>query len=785
MDKKIKILQEIEIILQSENIETEDILSYTQADINLDSKFIDAYLILTKDNLIMLSADVETKLYNAYPTKMSKLKNKQLEKSLNYEAVTFPLSQCGEMEIRDMATGGIFCIEIDGEYIELAAFTNMYIGSGRRFLNAYNSVNSKGENNNEDEEKGEEKSNDFSEEKESSCPKCGTPYPEKGRRVCPKCVDRRSIFMRTLSYFKPFRVKIVLMSLCFVVVALLQVAVPYLNGEVLYDKILGCDAVFARNVGFSSDDFLIILILFVAMTVTIHFIRQLFGMLQTFLTAKIVPQVVAVIRGETFDSMGRLSVKYFSEQQTGSLMTRIVSDSGEVTTFFIDGLPFLFVNILTIVASVVLMFRLNWQLAMISAILLPILTVISFKLGPKWQKYFMKRHNAMRTLNAQINDNFVGARVVKAFGQEKTEQTRFDKYNTRVRTSEVDMVAFDSKFGALFFSAKQVIVLLMWFFGAYLVISGTGIKYGTLATFAGFVNMLAGPLDFLSFVSRWWANSMNSAGRIFEIIDAKPDIGEAVDPVHIEKLKGDVELKNVSFSYEKSKNILSNVNLKIKAGEMLGIVGRSGAGKSTLVNLISRLYDVNEGAIYIDGVNVKDLSFKSLRGNVAMVSQETYIFMGTVRDNIAYAKPDASYSEVIKAAKAAAAHDFICDMPDGYDTIIGASGRDLSGGERQRVSIARAILANPKILILDEATASVDTETEQSIQSSLDRLVKGRTTISIAHRLSTLNNADHLIVIEEGEIVEEGKHKDLYEQQGVYHKLFELQTKALAMRGIE
>lgn len=241
----------------------------------------------------------------------------------------------------------------------------------------------------------------------------------------------------------------------------------------------------------------------------------------------------------------------------------------------------------------------------------------------------------------------------------------------------------------------------------------------------------------------------------------------------------------MTFGYEPHKPVLKDISFEVKAGEMLGIVGRSGAGKSTLVNLISRLYDPVEGYIKIDGIDVKKMGFKELRESIAMVSQETYIFMGTVAENIAYARPEATRKEIIEAAMQASAHDFICKMPQGYDTIIGSSGRTLSGGEKQRISIARAILANPRILILDEATSAVDTETEQAIQESLEKLVKGRTTLSIAHRLSTLRNADKLIVIDDGKITESGTHAELIEKKGTYYKLMQLQTKALAMRGLE
>ena len=277
---------------------------------------------------------------------------------------------------------------------------------------------------------------------------------------------------------------------------------------------------------------------------------------------------------------------------------------------------------------------------------------------------------------------------------------------------------------------------------------------------------------------------MNSAQRIFEILDATPDVAEHPDAKPVTDLRGEITLKNVTFGYDESREVLKDVSLHVKAGKMLGIVGKSGAGKTTLANLIARLYDVNSGEILLDGNDVRDMRFEDIRKNIALVSQETYIFKGTIFENIAYADPTADRKKVISAAIAASAHDFICKLPDGYDTEVGSGGRDLSGGERQRISIARAILADPCILILDEATAAVDTETEKNIQASLKELVKGRTTLSIAHRLSTLRDADELIVIDKGRITEQGTHAELITKKGEYFKLYQIQSKALAMRGI-
>lgn len=373
--------------------------------------------------------------------------------------------------------------------------------------------------------------------------------------------------------------------------------------------------------------------------------------------------------------------------------------------------------------------------------------------------------------------------MVKAFGQQKQEKERFKAPNERLKEAEIRIVKYNNKFTILYNLVQEISNIWVWIVGVILLLNTHTVELGVLITFVGYVGQLNGPMNFFSRVFQMWSDSINAAQRMFEIMDAIPEIEEVENPKQIKNPKGEITLSHVSFGYETNHPVLKDISLHVNPGEMLGIVGRSGAGKTTLVNLISRLYDVDEGEIYLDGIPVKELAFHDLRKNVAMVSQDTYIFMGTVADNITYANPEATREDVVQAAILASAHEFIANMPDGYDTVIGASGKDLSGGEKQRISIARAILANPKILILDEATASVDTETEKAIQNSLNYLVKGRTTLSIAHRLSTLRDANHLVVIDGGKIVEEGTHKELEKKQGIYYKLMELQTKSLALKG--
>jgi len=314
--------------------------------------------------------------------------------------------------------------------------------------------------------------------------------------------------------------------------------------------------------------------------------------------------------------------------------------------------------------------------------------------------------------------------------------------------------------------------------GGMMVIRGD-ISLGTLMTFLAYFGMLYGPVEFMSSVTNWWARCVDSAQRVFEIIDTKSDIEEPKDPKVIENFRGDINVKDVWFQYEPAKPILKGLSLHIPEGKTLGIVGKTGSGKSTLANLIARLYDPNEGKVYVDGINVKELELNQLRTNIGIVSQEIYLFIGSIADNIRYARPDATIEEVIWAAKMASAHDFIVKLPDGYETRVGAGGQDLSGGERQRLSIARTIIQNPKILILDEATAAMDTETEGKIQSALNKLQANRTTIAIAHRLSTLKDADSLAVINDGKVVEIGTHEELMRKKGEYHKLYNIQMEGL------
>ena len=609
-------------------------------------------------------------------------------------------------------------------------------------------------------------------ERERNCPKCGLRYPDQHRSVCPRCIDKRGLFLRVLGYLRPYRGWVALIAAAMVAASLLRTAAPLLSGRVLFDDVLDPAGRFHGH-----------LAELIAVLVAVHVLGVLAEVLHMRITARVSVSMIYDLKNEIFEALQRLALGFFARKQTGGLMVRVNHDSMNLNYFFIDGLPYFGVNLLQIVAIVSAMIALNWSLALLLLIPAPLVILIIRRLLPRLWRLFSRQYRSLAVLNGVVEDSLSGVRVVKAFGKEQDEIDRFGPVNDEVfRAHRHTQRTLATLFPAVSF-LTQLGGLVVWAVGGWQVVAGN-LTFGVLMTFVGFVALMYEPLRFMTKVVEWWSAAMNSAQRIFEILDTVPEVAERTDPVSLSAMRGAVELRAVTFGYEPNKPVLHEIDLQVAAGEMVGLVGHTGAGKSTLINLITRLYDTGDGAVLIDGIDVRDLRSADLRRQVGIILQDPYLFAGSVAGNIAYGRPDATRAEIVAAARAAYAHDFITTLPNGYDTVIGSRGHGLSGGERQRLSIARAVLLDPRILILDEATSSVDSATEEMIQQALERLIPGRTTIAIAHRLSTLRMANRLLVVDDGRLVEQGTHEQLMAADGIYRRLVRKQQDALAVIGI-
>lgn len=672
-----------------------------------------------------------------------------------------PIKDVGKLAVERMVSSGRLVAKANGQLREKSRFPLGTAGKMDGFVRSFQAFVVDGK-----------RDVVFMPDDEPFCPRCGTRYPEPERKICPRCLSRLSLTMRLVSFFKYYRWKIIGVLLLFIASTVFSLLSPYLGTKLLFDEVLPADGLYYGQIG------LIVLLVF-----GVRLAGTGLGIIYGRTVAGVVPWVVYDLKVRIFSAMQDLSMGFYTSKQTGTLMARVNQDADNIYWFFVDGLPYTIVNVLSCIGVLGLMLWMDWQLALVIIITIPLI-IVAFRF--LWSM-FRRIHHAVWTrtskMSAQVSDSLNGQRFIKAFSKEAEETSRFRGISEGVYKAEVKLL--NTEFTA--FPLIRMVTVL----GEVVVLALGGIKViqgrmsvGTLLAFLAYMAMLYGPLDFLSWVSNWWSRCVDSAQRVFEIIDSKPDLADNEHPVHLDDIRGDIRVTDAYFEYEAGRPVIKDVTLSVQAGKMLGIVGKSGAGKSTIVNLMARLYDLKEGGITIDGIPVKDIAMEDLRKSIGIVSQEMYLFMGTIADNIRYARMDASMDEVIAAAKAASAHDFIIKLPDGYDTRIGSSGQDLSGGEKQRLSIARAIIQNPRILILDEATSSMDTETERSIQHSLARLQQGRTTIAIAHRLSTLRDADMLAVIDDGKIVEYGTHQELVKKKGQYYTLYRIQMEALKSIGI-
>ncbi|ALK91859.1 cyanophycin metabolism-associated ABC transporter [Limnohabitans sp. 103DPR2] len=505
------------------------------------------------------------------------------------------------------------------------------------------------------------------------------------------------------------------------------------------------------------------------------------GWIKTYILALVSERIGADLRTTTYQHLLKLSLEYFGGRRTGDLIARIGSETDRINVFLSLHLLDFATDVLMIMMTAIILFSINPTLALVTLLPLPFIGWLIHVVREKLRTGFEKIDRVWSEVTNVLADTIPGIRVVKAFAQEDREAQRFIDANKHNLAVNDRLNRVWSVFSPTVTLMTEIGLLVVWGFGIWLV-SKDQITVGVLTAFLAYIGRFYTRLDSMSRIVSTTQKAASGAKRIFEILDHVSSVPEPVNPVALPKVEGRITLTDASFRYG-NRAVIKQLNLDIQPGEMIGLVGHSGSGKSTLVNLMCRFYDLSEGSIALDGVDIKQLKVADYRRHIGLVLQEPFLFFGTIADNIAYGLPDATREDIVAAARAAHAHEFILRMPQGYDSLVGERGQGLSGGERQRISIARALLINPRILILDEATSAVDTETEKEIQNALDNLVRGRTTIAIAHRLSTLRKADRLVVMDKGLIVEEGTHDVLIESKGAYWRLYEAQQRQAESEG--
>ena len=609
-------------------------------------------------------------------------------------------------------------------------------------------------------------------EDEPRCEVCHTTLPPDADE-CPACARQQApqpstwVLLRLWRFARPYRHQLLLGFLLTLASTGATLVAPYLTIPIV-DKIL----IPFQN-GQQIDVSLVAF--YLGGLLLASFVAWGLGWARTFVLAKVSERIGSDLRTTTYNHLMTLSLDYYGSKRTGDLMARIGAETDRINLFLsLNALDFA-TDVLMIVMTSVILFSINPWLALVTLVPLPFIAWMIHLVRDRLRTGFEKIDRVWSEVTNVLADTIPGIRVVKAFAQEKREADRFAHANLVNLQANDKVNKTWSVFTPTVTLLTEIGLLVVWGFGIWLVARGQ-ITVGILTAFIAYIGRFYSRLDSMSRIVSVTQKAAAGAKRIFDILDHVSNVPDPVHPVQLPRVQGSITLDNVGFRYG-SRSVIKGLNLHIRPGEMIGLVGHSGSGKSTLVNLISRFYDVSEGSIQVDGVDVRRVAVADYRRHIGLVLQEPFLFFGTIAENIAYGKPEASREEIVAAARAAHAHEFILRLPHGYDSLVGERGQGLSGGERQRISIARALLIAPRILILDEATSAVDTETEKEIQKALDNLVQGRTTIAIAHRLSTLRKADRLVVMDRGEVVEVGPHDELMEKQGAYWRLYEAQAR--------
>ncbi len=604
------------------------------------------------------------------------------------------------------------------------------------------------------------------------CPSCKAPLPPESEE-CPTCARELHtppstwVLLRLWRFARPYQGQLALGFALMLGSTGATLVAPYLSMP-LMDKVL----IPFQN-GQQIDPWLVGM--YLGGLFGAGLVSWLLGWAKTYILALVSERIAADLRTATFEHLLSLSLEYFGSKRTGDLMSRIGSETDRISVFLsLHALDFI-TDVLMLGMTALILFSINHWLALATLLPLPFIAWMIHLVRDRLRTGFEKIDRVWGEVTSVLADTIPGVRVVKAFAQEKREAQRFRAANAHNLAVNDKLNKTWSLFSPTVSLLTEIGLLVVWAFGISLVAKGD-ITVGVLTAFIAYIGRFYGRMDSMSRIVSVTQKAAAGAKRIFDILDHQSNVPEPANPVKLEKVEGGIQIEDIGFRYG-NRAVIRGLSLEIKPGEMIGLVGHSGSGKSTLVNLICRFYDVTEGGIRVDGVDLRRIGVADFRRHIGLVLQEPFLFFGTIAENIAYGKPEATREEIVAAARAAHAHEFILRLPQGYDSLVGERGQGLSGGERQRISIARALLINPRILILDEATSSVDTETEKEIQKALDNLVKGRTTIAIAHRLSTLRKADRLVVMDRGQVVEVGPHDELMEKKGAYWRLYEAQAR--------
>ena len=572
-----------------------------------------------------------------------------------------------------------------------------------------------------------------------------------------------NVMKKFASYYKPYRKFLYLDLLCATFISAVDLAFPQILRRAAGTWFTqGSDAIF-HTLGFLLAG---LLALYLLQTVCKYYVTYQGHVMGTWIERD--------MRQELFDHYEKLSFSYYDKNNTGQMMSKLVSDLFEISEFAHHGPENVFISSIKIAGSFLFLFLINGKLALLLAVVVAMMVVFCFRQNKRMQETFMDNRRKIGDINARLQDTLSGIRVVQSFANEEIERGKFQSSNENfVRSRDHNYKAmgwFHS--GTLLFQGLMYITVLVA--GGYLIVVGD-MEPGDLAMYALYIGIFISPIQILVEFTEMLQKGLSGFKRFWDVIETQPEITDAPDAVDLQNIKGNISYQDVSFYYSSDEPVLNDISFTIPAGKSVALVGPSGGGKTTICSLLPRFYDVTHGSITIDGQDIRHTTLKSLRNCIGLVQQEVYLFGGTIRENIAYGKPGASGAEIVEAAKKANIHDFIMELPDGYDTFVGERGARLSGGQKQRISIARVFLKNPPILILDEATSALDNESERHIQKSLEALAKNRTTITIAHRLSTIRNADEIIVINEQNIAERGTHEELLKKGGIYAKYYEMQ----------